>query len=469
MLIKNGCVVNEDGARVRDVRVVGEIVGDVGTGLGVREGERVIDAAGMLVLPGGVDIHTHMDLDLGSVRATDDFYTGTVAAACGGTTTIVDHMAFGPKGAAIRSQIDAYHALADGKAVVDYGFHGVFDHVDEALLEELGALAGEGITSHKFYLTYGGKITDAEALRVMERAAELGVLLCVHAENDGSIEYLRQKYHARGETAPIWHARTRPPECEAEAVARMAYFARIAGDAPLYIVHLSSALGLEAVRAARARGQKRLYAETCPQYLLLDESRYLRDDGLKYVMSPPLRRAEDIEALWDGIAKIEIDAIATDHCPFFYSKEKQLGKDDFTKTPGGAPGVEARLSLMLAQAAEGRLTREQAVKLCCANPARLAGLYPRKGVIAVGSDADIVLIDPNVKRPLTFAMLHENTDYTPYEGIPLYGWPAMTISRGEVVAESGSFVGRAGRGRFLKRGGYMGDVGALPQTPPKGL
>ena len=452
MLISNGLVVFEDRPRVADIRVGGEVISEVGTSLPPMAGERVIDAGGKIVIPGGVDVHTHMDLDLGSVRATDDFYTGTVAAACGGTTTIVDHMAFGPPGCSISHQARAYHLLADGNAVVDYGFHGVLDHVDDAIIDEVGTLIDEGITSHKFYLTYAGRISDGEALRLMERASELGILLAVHSENDGSITYLREKYSKIGATAPVYHAKSRPPETEAEAVCRMAWLASMAGDAPLYIVHLSSGPGLECVCFARSRGQRNLFAETCPQYLLLDESLYLREDGLKYIMSPPLRARENCESLWRGVQTSNIDVIATDHCPFFYSKEKQLGKDDFMKAPGGAPGVEARIPLMLAEIEAGRLTLEQFVTLCCTNPARLFGMYPKKGVVAVGSDADLVLISPDYKAALTHDMLHENCDYTPYEGLPLSGYPVMTISRGEVIAQDGRFIGSRGRGRFIKRG-----------------
>ena len=452
MLLRNGFVAGENGARREDVRVKGEIISETGLLLEPLEGEPVIEAAGKLILPGGVDVHTHMDLDLGHVRATDDFYTGTVAAAFGGTTTIVDHMAFGPKGCSIRHQVEHYHRLAEGMAVVDYGFHGVIRHVGATTLTELEALVGDGITSHKFYLTYDGKITDDEAMGVMELASGLGVMLAVHAENDGAIGYLRKKYLSQGKVAPIYHARSRPPECEAEAVGRMILFAAMTGDAPLYIVHLSCGLGLESINAARLRGQKNLYAETCPQYLLLDEALYLREDGLKYVMSPPLRRGKDRDALWEGLRGGGLDVIGTDHCPFFYRHEKQLGINDFTKTPGGAPGVEARIPLMLAQVEAGRLDLGKLVTLCCANPARLFGMYPKKGVVAVGSDADLVLVDPDVRRPLTYDMLHENTDYTPYEGFPLAGYPMMTISRGEIIVKEGRFVGRKGRGRFLKRG-----------------
>jgi len=451
MLLKNGFVVLEGGTGLFDIRVKGEIISEIAPSLVPLENEQVIDATGKIIVPGGVDVHTHMDLNLGNVRATDDFYSGTVAAACGGTTTIVDHMGFGPRGCSIMHQVDTYHRLAEGNAVVDYGFHGVLDHVNDSILNELKTLINEGITSHKFYLTYDGKITDYEIIQLMERASELGVMLAVHAENDGVITWLREKCRAKRETAPIYHARSRPPGCEAEAVASMTWLASIAGDAPLYIVHLSGKPGLECIRTARSRGQKNLYAETCPQYLLLDESLYLREDGLKFVMSPPLRTPENCDALWDGIHAGDIDVIATDHCPFFFDKEKQLGKDDFTKTPGGAPGVEARIPLMFAEISAGRLTLEQLVTLCCANPARLFGLYPKKGVIAVGSDADLVLIDPEITTKLTHEMLHENCDYTPYEGLPLVGYPVMTLSRGEVIAKDGCFVGNKGRGKFLKR------------------
>ena len=456
MLIKNGLLIRETGTYKEDVRIDNEIICETGESLDRHENEQVIDAEGKIVIPGGVDVHTHMDLDLGHVRATDDFYSGTVAAACGGTTTIVDHMAFGPRGCPITHQLDTYHRLAGGKAVVDYGFHGVLDHVDDMILDEIKALISEGITSHKFYLTYDGKVTDYEITRLMDRAAGLGVMLAVHAENDGAITWLREKYRemekARGISMPVYHAMSRPPECEAEAVSRMAWLASMSGNPPLYIVHLSSKLALDCVRAARLRGQKNLYAETCPQYLLLNESVYSRQDALKYVMSPPLRARENCEAIWTGIRGADIDVIATDHCPFFYGKEKRLGKDDFTKIPGGIPGVEARIPLMFSETQTGRLTYERFVTLCCANPARLFGLYPKKGVIAAGSDADLVIIDPVVKQELTKNMLHENCDYTPYEGLPLNGFPVMTISRGEVIVKDGRFIGKKGRGRFLRRG-----------------
>ena len=452
MLIKNGLLVFEDGTKNADIRIDGERIVEIESNLSARDSEEIIEAKDKIVIPGGVDVHTHMDLDLGAFKASDDFYTGTVAAAFGGTTSIVDHMAFGPPGCSISHQVEVYHGLAGGKAVIDYCYHGVMDHVDDDIITELETLLDMGIPSHKFYLTYGGMLKDAEVLRLMERAAELGVILCVHAENDGSIAYFRDKFINDGKVTPIYHARSRPPESEAEAVDRVLWLARMAGDAPLYIVHLSSALGLESVRNARRRGQKNIFVETCPQYLFLDESKYLDEDGLKYVMSPPLRTKENSEALWDGISCGDIDTIGTDHCPFFYGKEKQYGKNDFTKTPNGVPGVELRVPLMFSEALNGRLSLEKFVTLCCAEPSRLFGMYPRKGVLAVGSDADIVIIDPTLNRKITHGDLHENTDYTPYEGLHVKGYPKMTISRGEVIVRDGEFLGQKGRGKFLKCG-----------------
>lgn len=453
MLLKNARIVAEQETFLGDLRTDGEVFSELGCDLLPVKGEEVVDASGKIILPGGVDAHTHMDLDVGIARATDDFKTGTIAAACGGTTTIIDHMAFGKKGFTISSQLKHYHKLADGKAVVDYGFHGVLDHVDDEILAEIERLSKEGVTSHKFYLTYDGKISDAEVFPLMRKAAELGVILAVHPENDGVVSYLRQDYSRSGKTAPIYHAKSRPAECEAEAIGRMLLFAHMAGDAPLYIVHLTNALGLEFIKSARQRGQKMVFAETCPQYLLLDESRYLEPDGLKYIMSPPLRKKEDNDALWRGIANGDIQTVATDHCPFFYNKEKQMGKDDFTKTPNGAPGVEARLALMYSEGvAKGKITLERMAELCSTAPARLFGLYPKKGAIKVGGDADFVVLDPNKTLTLEKRRLHENCDYTLYEGMEITGWPVMTVSRGEIVARDGEFVGKNGRGHYLKRG-----------------
>jgi len=453
MLIRQGHVVADGFSGIADMRITGEVIQEIAPSITPLPEEEVIDANGKLVLPGGVDVHTHMSLDLGHVVATDDFYTGTVAAACGGTTTIVDHMSFGPSGCTILHQVRHYQDMARDKAVIDYSVHGVTNRVDDQVLRELEALIAEGVTSHKVYTTYGGKLPDREIFAILERTAQLGVMICVHPENDGVVNYLREKFVREGKRGPEYHPLSRPAEAEADAIHRIALMAHLAGDAPLYIVHLTCALGLDLIRCRRERGQKHLFVETCPQYITLDETMYSRPDGLKFIMSPPLRAKENQDALWKGIMAGEIQTMGTDHCPFFYSKEKQLGKDDFTKAPGGAPGVEARMAITFSEGvSQGRLTLGQFVNLTATNPAKLFGMYPKKGILKPGSDADVVLFDPEREDVITWEKLHENVDYTPYEGLKVKGVPILTISRGKVVAKDGAFVGEAGAGQFIKRG-----------------
>ena len=452
LLIKNGLVVSENTETVCDIFCEDGKISRLGKDL-APDALEVIDAAGKIVIPGGVDCHTHMNLDVGTTVSCDDFYSGTIAAACGGTTAIVDHPAFGPAGCDLDYQIKKYHGLARERAVIDYGFHGVIQHVDEKVLSMMESLAIDGITSFKLYLTYGFKLSDSDAFRVLRRAKELGLLVTVHPENDGVINLLREELKAAGKPAVSYHPLSRPAECEAEAVNRMILFAGMAGGAPLYIVHLSNALGLEFISAARKRGQKNILAETCPQYLLLDESRYSLpgNEGLKYVMCPPLRGPADREALWQGL-KGEIDVVATDHCPFLFESQKMTGRDDFTKCPSGAPGVEERIALLYSEGvAKKRISLRRFVDLCCTEPARIFGLYPEKGVIAPGCDADIVIIDPEKHVIINRSVLHGNADYTAYEGLQANGWPVLTISRGEIIVRDGVFLGKAGRGRFLKR------------------
>ncbi|MDR0487080.1 MAG: dihydropyrimidinase [Treponema sp.] len=454
LVIKNGLAVTENAEAVCDILCEDGKITQIGKGFNVenRPETEIIDAAGKIVIPGGVDVHTHLNLDTGTAAAADDFYSGTVAAACGGTTAIVDHPGFGPAFCDLDHQINKYHDLACGRAVIDYGFHGVIQHVDEKVLSMMEGMAGEGITSYKFYLTYGHKLSDGDVFRVLRRAKELGVLAAVHAENDGVINLLRSEFKSEGKTGTAFHPRSRPAECEAEAVSRMLLFARMAGNAPLYIVHLSTAMGLEFIRAAKKSGQQNIFAETCPQYLLLDESRYAlpENEGLKYVMCPPLRTASDREALMRGL-ETEIDTVATDHCPFLFKSQKMIGRDDFTLCPSGAPGVEERIPLLYGEVAKGRMGLRRFTDLCCANPARLFGIYPQKGVIAPGSDADIVVIDPQKQVTIKSELLHGNADYSAYEGLQTQGWPVLTISRGEVIVRNGEFTGKAGRGKFLKR------------------
>jgi len=418
-------------------------------------GTEVIDASWKYVLPGAVDIHTHMDLDVGIARVIDDFYDGTVAAACGGTTTIVDHMAFGPKGCSLWHQVKEYHRLADGNAVVDYGFHGVFQHVNEQVLDEMAQIAREeGITSFKVYLTYDYMLRDPELMKVLVRAKEERILIAVHCENDGIVGYFREKFVREGKTQARFHPLSRPADAEAEAVSRLLYLAKAAGEAPVYIVHLSSAEGLQEVRKAKAAGQKHFGAETCSQYLLLDQSMY--DDpkeGLKAIMAPPLRSQADRDALWEALSRDELLTVATDHCPFTFARQKQQGADNFTKCPSGAPGVEERLLLLFSEGVKkGRITMPQLVRCACANPARVAGLYPKKGCLQEGADADVVILDPSKEWTMTTGEMHGASDYTCYEGMKITGAIDRVLLRGRTIVRDNTFVGRRGDGEYLKRG-----------------
>lgn len=453
LLIKNGTIVTASDIYKGDIFIENEIIKEIGLNI-IRVVDEVIDADGKYVIPGGVDIHTHFNLHVGNTIANDDFYTGTIAAACGGTTTIVDHMGFGPVGCNLKHQINVYHKYADENAVVDYGFHGVIQHVDSEIINEMKEIIDDyGIQSFKGYLTYDYKIDDDKMIRVFERLKELGGIATIHCENHGSIQYLRKKFIDKGLKSPKYHYLSRPVESEAEAVNRMIKLAKMVNYEGLYVVHLSTKDGLEYIKNARECGQN-VYAETCPQYLLLDESKYEleNNEGLKYIMSPPLRSTENCEALWKGIKDGYIETIATDHCPFSFNRDKQLGKEDFTKCPNGVPGVEERIPLIFSEGVmKNRISINKFVEVCCTNPAKIFGLYPKKGIIAVGSDADITIIDPNKEVVLTTDKLHSNVDYTAYEGFNLKGYPIFTILRGKVISKDGEFVGDKGYGKYIKR------------------
>ncbi len=455
-LICGGTIATENGTMQGNILTEnGKILKVLRQGEPLPEADEIIDAAEKYVLPGAVDIHTHMDLDVGIARAIDDFYTGTAAAACGGTTTIVDHMAFGPKDCSPWHQVKEYHRLADGNAVVDYGFHGVLQSADSAALDDMAEIARtEGITSFKVYMTYDGRLDDLELMRVLERAGKEHILICAHCENHGIVTFFREKFVREGKTETRWHPVSRPAEAEAEAVSRLLALARAAGEAPVYIVHLSSRRGLEEFRRAKKAGQAHIGAETCPQYLLLDEKLY--DDpqeGLKAIMAPPLRRQEDRDALWQALAADELDTVATDHCPFTFAKQKQQGARDFTKCPSGAPGVEERLILLYSEGVgKGRITLPQLVKYACTNPARVAGLYPRKGTIEAGADADLVILNPAKEWTMTKGRLHGNADYTCYEGMKIRGAVERVILRGKTIVLNGNYIGTRGDGLYLRRG-----------------
>ncbi len=452
-IIRNGLVAGPIGPVRSDILIrEGKIVA-VGPDLASDDAE-VIDAGGCLVIPGGVDVHTHMDLQAGNHRAADDFLTGTVAAACGGTTTIVDHMAFGPKGCSLRHQEAIYHGLADGRAVTDYGFHGVIQHVDDKVLDELQEMAQDGITSFKAYMTYDFRLSDSDILRVMETVKKAGGVLTVHAENHEEIEHLRKTFVEEGKTEPIYHALSRPNLTESEAVGRLIRLSEMAGWPNLYLVHISAKESLEEVRRAREKGAGNIFVETCTQYLTLTDDRYSLPDGeaLKYVMSPPLRKQEDIDALWKGIKDGEVQVVGTDHCPFFFEEKLKFGSDDFTKCPNGGPGVEERMRILFSEGVmKKRISLERFIEVTSLNPSRIMGLYPEKGTLEPGADADICIMNPERSGTFKAGSLHGAAQYTLYEGMEYIGEIELVMQRGRVIAKNGVFLGKKGDGLYLKR------------------
>ena len=327
----------------------------------------------------------------------------------------------------------------------------MIQHVDDDVLTKMEALLDEGISSYKIYMTYAGMISDDAIFRVLKRAKELGILITVHAENNDIVECMKKEFVNQGKKSPEYHAKSRPPIVEAEAINRVLTIGRMAGDAPLYLVHVSNGLSLEYIDFFRRRGYKDCFIETCPQYLYLDDRAYLRDDGLKFIFSPPLRPKENVPMMWQALKLGEIDTLGTDHCPFNYEKEKQMGKEDFTKCPNGIPGVEVRYPLMISAALKGDVSFSRVVETCAENPAKLFGVYPKKGIIQEGSDGDLVIVDAKASGKIEHKNLHENVDYTPYEGIKTKGRIETVIARGETIVQNNAFIGKKGRGVFLKR------------------
>ena len=452
ILIKGGTIVNATETLRADILISRGMVAQIGEAL-EQAGAPVIDASGCFVIPGGVDVHTHLNLTANEVKVGDGFFMGTASAAFGGTTCVVEHPGFGPKDCPLLHQVERYQEEARGQAVVDYGFHAVFQHVDEAVLNSLPQLAEKGVPSGKIYLTYDGRLSDHDILQVLDRAGQLDLLTAFHAENDAIITFLRNKFQAEGKLGPIYHAFSRPDYCEAEAIQRILHLAETAGNVPIYIVHLSTASGLRTIETARRRGQT-VYAEVCPQHLLLDDSCYLEPDngGLKYIMAPPARKRENCIALWHGLRTGAIDVVATDHCSFNFADKLRLGRDDFSKCPGGIPGVETRLPLVFSEGfLKGHLSLNRFVEVVSTAPAKIMGLYPRKGTLAPGSDADVVIFDPNIEKTIGPDTLYHNADYSPYEGMTVRGWPRLTLVRGKVVMEGGRLVAEKGWGKFVPR------------------
>jgi dihydropyrimidinase len=455
-IIKNGTVVTATDTFASDIGIVGGKITDLAASLPAENAGKVIDATDRLVLPGGIDVHTHLDMPFGGTTSADDFETGTRAAAFGGTTTLVD-FAIQYKGQSLRQAFDTWMAKAASKAVADYSFHCIITDLGDSQMEEMGALVGEGVPSFKLFMAYPGvfMLDDATIFKAMSQAAKYNGLICMHAENGGAIDVIVKRALAEGKTAPKYHALTRPTTAEAEATGRAIALAEMAG-APVYIVHLSCNEALEKVREARDRGLP-AYAETCPQYLYLSLENMDAPgfEGAKYVFTPPLREKWHQEKLWQGLARDTLQVVSTDHCPFCYKEQKELGRGDFTKIPNGGPGVEHRLSLIYSGGVHGgHFSANRFVQLVSTAPAKLFGLYPRKGTIAVGSDADLVIFDPNEEQVLSAKTHHMRVDYSMFEGIKVKGVAKIVLSRGRVLVENGKFSGRAGAGEFLRRKTY---------------
>ena len=454
-LISNGTVVTADGSFEADVLIDGEKIAQLGVGLagsGVAADEK-IDARGKWVIPGAIDVHTHMELPFGGTSAKDTFETGTRAAAFGGTTSIVD-FAVQSKGKSLREGLDAWHARAEGNAVADYGFHMIMSDVNDATLKEMDKLVAEGVPDFKLFTAYPGVFysDDGAIFRAMQQTGKNGGLIMMHAENGMAIDIVAADLVADGKTDPLYHGIARYPIFEGEATNRVIRLAE-AAQVPVYIVHLSARDALNAVRDARDRGSQ-AFAETCPQYLFLSiDDMGNGFEGAKYVCTPPLRSADHQDELWTGLIKDDLQVVSTDHCPFDFKGQKDLGKSDFRKVPNGLPGVEDRVDLLHdGGVVGGRMTRERWVEVISTAPAKLFGMYPQKGAVAVGSDADLVVYDPGRKRTISAKTHHMNVDYSCYEGRSVQGGSDVVLSRGSVIVRGGKFTGKKGHGKFVKRG-----------------
>ena len=454
ILVKNGRVITAVDDYFADIYIEGETISQIGKDLAI-QADTVIDATGRFVFPGGIDSHTHLDMPFGGTNSADDFESGTIAAAHGGTTTIVD-FAIQTKGESTLAGLDTWHGKAEGKATIDYSFHMIVTDMSVQRLPEMDRLVDEGITSYKLFMAYPGVlyVDDGVLYRAFRRAGDNGTRICMHAENGIVIDEIIREAVEDGKLEPKYHALTRPTRMEAEGVHRSIAIAEVA-NVPLYIVHLSCSDALDEVKRARARGVD-VMAETCPQYLFLDQSYYDRPnfEGAKWVMTPALREKWNQDVLWDGLKLGHLANVATDHCPFCFTGQKDLGRESFTSIPNVAPGVENRMSLMFhGGVVAGRISLNRFVELTSTAAAKTFGMFPKKGTIAVGSDADIVIFDPEKKQTISIdnpATHHMRVDYSAYEGFEVQGWSETVLSRGRIVVDKGSLA-ITGGGQFIKR------------------
>jgi dihydropyrimidinase len=457
ILIQNARIITAEQDYSADIYIERETISAIGTNLPMKA-DRIIDAKGKFAIPGGIDVHTHLDMPFGGTTSSDDFETGTRAAAFGGTTTLID-FAIQSKGTKMRDALDLWWKKAEGKACVDYGLHMIITDLPDAHLEDMNDMVRNGVSSFKLFMAYPGvlMVDDATIFKAMRKTAENGGLICMHAENGSVIDIIVKKAVAEGKKAPIYHGLTRPTTAEAEAVNRAIALAEIAG-VPVYIVHLSSHDALQRVAAARDRGLL-AYAETCPQYLFLSIEDLGRPDfeGAKYVFTPPLREKWHQDKLWEGLKNNSLQVVSTDHCPFCFKEQKEMGKDDFTKIPNGGPGIENRLQLLFEGGVnKKRISLNRWVEITSTTPAKMFGMYPHKGTIGIGADADIVIWDPKAEHVISAKTHHMRVDYSMFEGFKVTGNAETVLSRGEVIIEKGTWRAKTGRGRFIKRDAFAG-------------
>ena len=445
LIIKNGTIINANETIRADVAVKDGKIASIAENISITDCENVIDARGMLVLPGAIDAHTHLAMPFGGTISSDDYFAGTRAAACGGTTTVFDFV-LQDFGETMVDAVKRRDALCAPVAAVDYSYHVAVKDVSGELLDSIAECVDFGVPSFKVFMVYDFGVTDGVFFQVLQKAKECGALIEVHAENNELVNMLTEKYLSEGKTSAWYHYMSRPEFVEGEADERAIQWAKASG-APLYIVHLANKQGVEAVTKAKDEGYP-IYAETCPQYLEFTSEVYKREDGRNFVCSPPMKGEASRQALWAAVKRGDIDTIATDHCPF-QSSEKDWGKDDFSKIPNGCAGIENMYPYMLSAANEGKISFSKAVELCSANPAKIFGCKD-KGSISVGKDADIVIYDPSVDFTITNDKMHSDCDHTIWEGITVHGYPIQTYSRGKLVYDNGEFVGEKGWGKFVK-------------------